>query len=119
MVFTEATTIISTSTAEAEYRATDELRWIRHIEKELGMLDLDVPTVLHVNNQSAIHMLKNISKENITKGKKHVDISRKFIPEHLGRTLDLNMYKFRPISWQTRKIFEELLSKVIKEECCD
>lgn len=119
--------LVATSTAEAEYRAAvssiDDVCWIRRIGRELGISDYNKPTILCVDNQSAIHMLKNTNEGKITKGKKHIDIPRKFIQEHIGKTVELKHVKSsdqladiltKPL---TRKIFEDLRRKMIKEEC--
>lgn len=125
--YTQKQRLVATSTAEAEYRAAvssiDDICWIRRIGNELGFLDLNQPTTLCVDNQSAIHMLQNTHEGKITKGKKHIDISRKFIQEHIGTTVKLKHVKSndqladiltKPLS---RKNFEELRGKIIKEEC--
>ncbi|XP_044741974.1 secreted RxLR effector protein 161-like [Chrysoperla carnea] len=119
--------LVATSTAEAEYRAAvssiDDVCWLRRIGKELNILEIEEPTTLFIDNQSAIHMLKNMSDGKITKGKKHIDISRKFIQEHIEKTVKLKHVKSsdqladiltKPLA---RKIFQNLRSKIIMEEC--
>jgi len=68
-------------------------------------------------------MLQNTYEGKITKGKKHIDIPRKFIQEHIGKTVKLSHVKnsdqladilTKPLS---RKTFEQLRSKIIKEKC--
>lgn len=118
--------LVATSTAEAEYRAAvssiDDICWIRRIGQELGFVNIDEPTTLCVDNRSAIHMLQNVCDGKVTKGKKHVEISRKFIQEHIGKTINLKHVKScdqladiltKPLS---RKTFQELKLKIIKEE---
>lgn len=65
--------LVATSTAEAEYRAAvsavDEISLSNRIGCELGILH-QKPTMLFVDNQSAIHMLKNVKEGKVTKGKK-------------------------------------------------
>ncbi|KAK9732082.1 hypothetical protein QE152_g13091 [Popillia japonica] len=67
--------LVATSTAEAEYRAAvsaiDDICWIRRLGRELKILKSDEPTTLYIDNQSAIHMLKNTHEGKIRKGKKH------------------------------------------------
>ena len=119
--------VVATSTAETEYRTTvsaiDEVCWIRHISKELGLANMDQPIMLKIDNQSAIHMLQSAYDGKITKGKKHIEIARKFIQEHIGKTVKLNHVNSteqladiltKPL---TRNIFIRLRSKIIKEEC--
>lgn len=119
--------LVATSTAEAEYRAVvsaiDDICWIRRIGSELGFINVEEPTPLFVDNQSAIHMLKNAHEGKITKGKKHIEIPRKFIQEHVDRTIELKHIKStdqladiltKPLS---RKVFDNLKVKIIKEEC--
>lgn len=119
--------LVATSSAEAEYRAAvssiDDICWIRRIGRELGFINSNEPTTLYVDNQSAIHMLKNTHEGKITKGKKHIEISRKFVQEHIGKTVNLKHVKSseqladvltKPLTW---KIFQELRNKIIKEEC--
>lgn len=119
--------LVATSTAEAEYRAAvssiDEICWIRRLGHELQMLNVSKPTLLYVDNQSAIHMLKNTCEGKITKGKKHIDIPRKFIQEHVNTTVQLEHVRSsdqladiltKPL---VRKTFEDLRGKIIKEEC--
>lgn len=118
---------VAKSTAEAEYRAAisaiDEICWIRRLASELNQLDAGKPTTLYIDNQSAIHMLQNTHEGKITKGKKHIEISRKFIQQHIGSTIELQHIKSadqladimtKPL---LRKSFERLRGKIIKEEC--
>lgn len=118
---------VANSTAEAEYRAAvltiDEICWLRRLASELNQLDVNKPTVLYVDNQSALQMLQNTHEGKITKGKKHIEISRKFIQQHIGSTIKLEHVKSadqladlltKPLS---RKVFERLRCKIIKEEC--
>lgn len=68
-------------------------------------------------------MLQNTHEGKVTKGKKHIDIPRKFIQEHIGKIVELKHVRSseqladiltKPL---TRKIFVELRNKIIKEEC--
>ena len=117
--------VVATSTAEAEYRAAvlsiDELCWVRRICKELGLDDMDKPVELNVDNTSAILMLENVRDGKITNGKKHVDTSRKFIQQHIGKTVKL---KHVPSHIQLADIltkplghnnFDRLRCKIIQE----
>ncbi|KAK9687962.1 hypothetical protein QE152_g35890 [Popillia japonica] len=118
--------LVATSTAEAEYRAAvstiDDICWIRRLGRELEILKSDEPATLYIDNQSAIHMLKNTHEGKITKGKKHIDIPRKFIQEHVGKTVKVQHVKSSDqladifTKALTRKSFLELRSKIIKEE---
>lgn len=124
--YTQKQRLVATSTAEAEYRAavsSIDICWIRRISKELNILKSVKPTTLRVDNMSAIHMLKNTHEGKITKGKKHIDISRKFIQEHIGVTVELQHVRSSDqladilTRALNRRIFEDLRSKIIKEEC--
>lgn len=127
--FTQKQRTVSNSSTEAEYRAAisaiDETCWIRRFASELKQLDLNKPTVHYIDNQSAIHMLNNTNEGKITKGKKHINISRKFIQQHIGTTIQPVHVKSKdqladiltkPLLCQH---FERLRRKIIKEECCD
>lgn len=85
--------VTSTSSAEAEYRAIasgiQEVCWIRRIMAELGMQNMIEPTDLFVDNKAAIHMMENAEEGKITKGKKHIEIRRKFINQHINKTVRL------------------------------
>lgn len=68
-------------------------------------------------------MLQNTQEGKITKGKKHVEISRRFIQQHIGSTVSLQHVRSseqladmmtKPLS---RKTFETLREKLLKEEC--
>lgn len=119
--------LVANSTAEAEYRAAvssiDDICWIRRIGLELEILKNNDPTLLFIDNQSAVHMLKNAHEGKITKGKKHIEIPRKFIQQHIGTTVKLQHVKStdqladiltKPLN---RMIFEKLRRNMIKEEC--
>jgi len=70
----------------------------------------------------SIHILQNTHKGKITKGKKHIDISRKFIQEHVGKTIKIKHVKSSDqmadimTKSLTLKVFEQLRIKIIKEE---
>ena len=90
--YTQKQNTISNSTVEPEYRAAvsaiADTCWIRRLAGELNQLDTNQPTIHYIdNNQSAIHMLKNTHEGKISKGKKHIEISRKFIQQHIGSTI--------------------------------
>lgn len=119
--------LVATSTAEAEYRAAvtaiDDVCWIKRIALELGILESDQPITLKVDNMSAIHMLQNAHEGKATRGKKHIEIPRKYIQQHVGSTVTLQHVESskqiadiltKPLN---RRIFEMLRSKLIKEEC--
>lgn len=120
--------LVATSTAEAEYRAAvssiDDISWIRRISKELN-IESGEPTTLYVDNQSAIHILASMSEGKVTKGKKHIEIPRKFIQEHLGKTIKLehvssaNQTADILTKALDRNNFTRLRSKIIKEEYWD
>jgi ribosomal protein L31E len=126
---TQKQSLVVNSTAEAEYRAAvsviDDLCWIRRLANELNRLDISKPTTLFVDNRSAIHMLKNTYQGKITKGKKHIEISRKFIQQHIDKSIKVEHVKSegqladiltKPLS---RNVFQRLRLKIIKEECCN
>ena len=125
--FTQKQHTVAKSTAEAEYRAAvsaiDDICWMRRLASELNQLDIGKPTTLYIDNQSAIHMLQNTHEGKITKGKKHIEISRKFIQQHIGSTIKLQHVKSAEqladimTKALSRKSFENLRSKIIKEEC--
>lgn len=119
--------LVATSTAEAEYRAAvsviDDVCWIKRIALELGILESDQPINLKVDNMSAIHMLQNSHEGKTTRGKKHIEIPRKYIQQHIGNTVTLQHVESskqiadiltKPLS---RRTFEMLRCKLIKEEC--
>lgn len=119
--------LVATSTAEAEYRAAvsviDDVCWIKRIALELGILESDQPITLKVDNMSAIHMLQNSHEGKTTRGKKHIEIPRKYIKQHVGNTVTLQHVESskqiadiltKPLN---RRIFEKLRCKLIKEEC--
>ncbi|CAG9765334.1 unnamed protein product [Ceutorhynchus assimilis] len=78
---------------EAEYPAAlsgiQEICWIRRIITELGMQEITELTDLLVDNEAAIHMMDNAEERKVTKGKKHIEIRRKFINQHFGKTVCL------------------------------
>lgn len=119
--------LVATSTAEAEYRAAvsviDDVCWIKRIALELGILENDQPITLKVDNMSAIHMLQNAHEGKTTRGKKHIEIPRKHIQQHVGKTVALQHVESskqiadiltKPLN---RKVFETHRCKLIKEEC--
>lgn len=119
--------LVATSTAEAEYRAAvsviDDVCWIKRIALELGILEAEQPITLYVDNMSAIHMLQNAHEGKTSRGKKHIEIPRKYIQQHIGNTVALQHVESskqiadiltKPLN---RRIFETLRCKLIKEEC--
>lgn len=119
--------LVATSTAEAEYRAAvsaiDDVCWIRRITRELKILKTDEPTDLYVDNRSAIYMLKNAHEGKTNKGKKHIEIPRKYIQQHIDKTVSPKPIRSeqqladiftKPLS---KKIFVNLRSELIQEEC--
>lgn len=129
MVCEEAETCSNsaTSTAEAEYRAAvaaiDDVCWIKRLALELGILETDEPITLYVDNKSAIHMLENTHEGKTNKSKKHIEISRKHIKQHVDKTVTLKHVESKnqiadmltkPLG---RNIFLYLRCKLIKEEC--
>lgn len=119
--------LVATSTAEAEYRAAvsviDDVCWIKRIALELGILESDQPVTLKVDNMSAIHMLQNAHEGKTSRGKKHIEIPRKYIQQHVGDTVTLQHVESskqiadiltKPLN---RRVFETLRCKLIKEEC--
>lgn len=118
---------VATSTAEAEYRAAvssiDDVCWVKRIALELEIIKEDLPIDLFVDNKSAIHMLQNSHDGKTNKGKKHVEISRKFVKEHVGKTVTLKHVRSdcqladiftKPLC---KSNFKNIRCKIIKEEC--
>lgn len=119
--------IAAISSAEAEYRAAvlgiQEISWLRRVIKELKLQDLTEPCNLIMGNQASIRMLENVEEGKITKSKKHVEIKRKFINQHVGKTVKPINIKSKD---QVADIFTKPLSKgpflylrgkLLKEEC--
>lgn len=119
--------LVATSTAEAEYRAAvsaiDDVCWISRIARELKILKTDEPTNLYVDNRSAIHMLKNAHEGKTNKGKKHIEIPRKYIQQHIDKTVSPKPIRSeqqladiftKPLC---KKTFVNLRSELIQEEC--
>lgn len=127
--YTQKQRLVATSTAEAEYRAAvaaiDEVCWVKRIGLELEILKKDEPVKLLIDNQAAIQMMLNAHEGKTTKGKKHIEIPRRFIQEHVNKTVALEHVESanqladmftKPLP---RKLFESQRCKIIKEECCD
>lgn len=119
--------VVSTSTAEAEYRAVyqviDDVCWLKRLALELGIMKEDQPIPMFVDNKSAVHMLQNTHEGKLNKGKKHIEILRKFIKYHTEETVSIEHIEGKK---QIADIFTKPLSKVlfnlnrsflIKEEC--
>lgn len=125
--FAQKQKVTATSSAEAEYRAAvlgiQEVCWIRRIIEELNLQDVSEPSKLIIDNKASIHMLENVEEGKITKGKKHIEIKRKFINQHVGKTVNPIYVKSKD---QIADIFTKPLSKgpfmylrrkLLKEEC--
>ena len=125
--FAQKQKVTAISSAEAEYRAAvlgiQEVSWIRRIINELKMEHLIKPTDLFIDNKASIHMLENVEEGKITKSKKHIEIKRKFINQHIGKTVNPVYIKSKD---QLADIFTKPLSKgpflylrekLLKEEC--
>jgi hypothetical protein len=73
---------VARSTTEAEYiaasNATQEISWLHSILTELGV-EYSKPTILHIDNQSAI---KLICSQDFHKRTKHIDVRYHYIREH-------------------------------------
>jgi len=119
--------VTAISSAEAEYRAAvlgiQEICWIRRIMKELKIQAVNKPSKLFIDNKASMKMLENVDEGKITKGKKHIEIKRQFIQDHVGRTVDPDYVKSKD---QLADIFTKPLSKgrfiylrtkLLKEEC--
>lgn len=85
--------------------------------------DLTKPTDLFIDNKASIHMLENVEEGKITKGKKHIEIKKKLINQHIGKTVNPIYIKSK---YQLADIFTKPLSKgpilhlrgkLLKEEC--
>ncbi|XP_063911963.1 uncharacterized protein LOC135128815 [Zophobas morio] len=89
--YTQKQRLVATSTAEAEYRAAvsaiDDVCWIKRIYLELEIVKEDKPIELLIDNQTAIHMMYNAHEGKPTKGKKHIEIPRRFIQKHVDKTV--------------------------------
>ena len=125
--YTKKQNTVSNSTAEAEYRAAvsaiDDTCWIRRLAGELNQLDTIKPTIHYIEKQSTNRTLNNTHEGKITKGKKHIEISRKFIQQHIGSRIkpahirseeQLTDILKKPL---LRKNFKKLRCKIIKKEC--
>lgn len=119
--------VTAISSAEAEYRAAvlgiQEVCWILRIMKELGVMDKNDLSEINIDNKACINMLENADEGKITKGKKHIEIKRKFIQSHIGKTIVPKYVKSKD---QIADVFTKPLSKgrfvylrkkLLKEEC--
>lgn len=74
---------VSRSSAESEYRsmasATCEIIWLRGLLADMGIF-LDLPTVLHCDNQAALHIAANPLYHERTK---HIEVDCHFIREKI------------------------------------
>ncbi|XP_050528036.1 uncharacterized protein LOC126898131 [Daktulosphaira vitifoliae] len=125
--FTQKQSLVTKSTSEAEYRGAissiDDICWIRRIGNELGFVNPEESTTLFVDNKSLIHMLQNVHEGKSIKGKKHIEIKRKFIQQHIGQTIEVKHVRScdqladiltKPL---TAKPFVNICNKIIKVEC--
>jgi ribonuclease HI len=100
--------VVALSSAEAEYMAISEaikeLIWIRMIMKEL-MITVETPSILYVDNQSAIRISENDGEHERTK---HIDVRHYFIKD----TINQGEIKLKWISTndQLADIFTKALS---------
>lgn len=124
--FSQKQDLVSTSTAEAEYRAAvssmNEVCWIQRLGQELGYVN-NRPVKLYVDNQSAVHMLKNATEGKMKRGKRHIEISRKWIQQHVGKIVTLEHVRSneqladiftKPVE---KNLFVKIRNKIIMEEC--
>lgn len=74
-------TSVCLSTTEAEYvaasQATKEVIWLQELLNDIGE-KVNKPTILHIDNQSAIRLIRNPEYHNRTK---HIDIRYHFVRE--------------------------------------
>lgn len=103
-------TVVSLSTAEAEYiaagLAVKESIWIRKLLYELGYLR-DNPTPIYIDNQSAIKLIKNPEFHSRTK---HIGVKFHFIREKYNdREIDV-------LYVSTREQIADLLTKSLTKE---
>jgi hypothetical protein len=84
--------VIALSTAESEYiaasHAAREAVWLKRIATDLSV-DVGQETVLHADNQSAIHMIGNGAVSSRTK---HIDVVYHFIRNIVARGMILMKY---------------------------
>jgi hypothetical protein len=76
---------VAASTMEAEYiagaEASNDILWLRNLLTELGM-NLDLPTVMRIDNQSAIQLASNPSTHARSK---HIDIKHHILRERVDK----------------------------------
>lgn len=91
--------------------------------KELKVKDAMEPSDFLIDNQTCINMLENTDEGKVTRGKKHIEIKRKFIHSHVGKTIVPKYVKSKeqladiltkPLS---KGQFAYLHAKLLKEEC--
>lgn len=108
--------IVALSTAEAEYIAAaecgKEIIYVKSLINE--MLNIDVDAVLHVDNQSAINMLKS---GQIRKRSKHIDVRFHFISEKIRNKIF--SIKYCPTQNQVADIFTKPLKRNLFERHTD
>ncbi|PNX56197.1 putative copia-type protein, partial [Trifolium pratense] len=82
---TKKQTTVSRSSSEAEYRAmahaTSEIIWLRRLLAHL-QVEFDSPTILHCDNQAAIHLASNPVFHERTK---HIEVDCHFIREFVSK----------------------------------
>lgn len=77
--------------------------------KELKLQDLLEQSKLIIDNKAAINMLKNVEKGKITKDKKHVEIRRKFMKHHIGKTVS-------PIYVRSKNQLGDIFTKALRKD---
>ncbi|XP_019094592.1 PREDICTED: uncharacterized protein LOC109129976 [Camelina sativa] len=116
---TQKQDVVSRSSAEAEYRAMAEtvceILWLRELLTFLGV-DCTSPVPLHCDNESAIHISKNLVFHERTK---HIESDCHFIrdeilhgvidPQHVSTRVQLADILTKALG---RKEFDEFLSKL-------
>lgn len=55
--------------------------------EELNLQKLSEPSSLIMDNKASICMLKNAEEGKINKSMRHVEIKRKFVSKHVGKTV--------------------------------
>ncbi|KAJ0392180.1 hypothetical protein P43SY_011887 [Pythium insidiosum] len=71
---------ISLSSAEAEYMATQEVVWLRHLLVEMGV-KIDKPSVINLDSKSAMSIATN---HGYTPRAKHIDLRAHFVRDHVA-----------------------------------
>ena len=107
-------TVVADSSTEAEYvsasSAGREILWMRSLLQELGM-EIEGPSTLHVDNLSALRVLKNPEHHGRMK---HIDIKWHWIREIIKRG-EIEVH-FLPTSDMTADIFNKALPRPAVEK---